>query len=84
MTREEEPNDYDGVWEVKHTNLGLVDQVLLDLSDGRAAMKAKYLGELFPSTIRMPLNNMSFLDFFQRDRLGMPKGMIHIDLGTLP
>ena len=84
MTRKEHPGDYDGVWDVTHTNPNLVDPVLLDHPDGLAAMKAKYFGELFPSNLQIPPDNIFFLDLFQWDRNGVPKGMIHIDLGALP
>lgn len=60
-----------------------LDPILLDFSNGRAAMKSKYLGELFPATSSAE-PGVLFRDFFQSDRNGVPKGIVRIDLGTLP
>ena len=40
------PADYDGAWETADVDPSRLDPVLLDFSDRRAAMKAKYLGDL--------------------------------------
>ena len=42
------PADYDGAWETAGVDPDRLDPVLLDFSNRRAAMKAKYLGDLFP------------------------------------
>ena len=72
------PRDYDGVWRIEAVNLGLLDPVLLDFSARRAAMKAKYAGELFPDT-REASPGITFVEFFQMDRSGEPKGIVQID-----
>jgi len=77
------PEDYDGAWETKGVDPALLDSVLLDFSNGRAAMKAKYLGELFPAT-SAAAPGVLYRDFFMKDRNGVPKGVVHIDLGSLP
>ena len=46
-------------------------------------MKPKYLGELFPATSSAE-PGVLFHDFFQSDRNRTPKGIVRIDLGTLP
>lgn len=77
------PEDYDGAWEPQGVDINLIDPVLLDFNNKRAAMKSKYGGELFPaSAVAAP--GIRYRDFFQRDRNGTPKGIIRIDLGTLP
>jgi hypothetical protein len=77
------PADYDAAWEPRGVNPALLDPVLLDFSRGRAAMKTKYGGEFFPaSAIAAP--GVLYRDFFQRDRSGVSKGIIQIDLGSLP
>lgn len=76
------PNDYDGAWEPYGVNPDLLDPVLLDFSNGRAAMKAKFGGELFPAGDHAG-GGVLFRDFFQTDRNGVPKGVISIDLGSL-
>ena len=49
VTAKELPNDFDGCWSIEGVNADLLDPVFLDFSDGRAAQKAKYQGELFPA-----------------------------------
>ena len=46
-------------------------------------MKSKYLGELFPATSSAE-PGVLFRDFFQSDRDGVAKGIVQIDLGSLP
>lgn len=83
VTLKELPKDYDGAWDITGVNPDLLDPVLLDFSNDRAAMKSKYLGELFPATANaMP--GVLYRDFFMKDRSGVPKGVVTIDLGSLP
>ena len=77
------PNDYDGVWETAGVDPDRLDPVLLDFSNRRAAMKSKYLGELFPATTSAQ-PGVLFRDFFQSDRDGVAKGIVQIDLRSLP
>ena len=61
-----------------------LDPLLLDFSDGRAAQKAKYHGELFPSSAIADCVGNTFLSFFQTDKdSGDAKGIIEIDLESL-
>jgi len=83
VTQKSLPSDYDGAWETVGVNPALLDPVLLDFSRGRAAMKLKYGGELFPASAQAAAG-ICYRDFFQRDRNGVPKGVIQIDLGSLP
>ena len=48
----EEPHDFDACWDIEDVNPELLDPILLKFDDGRAAQKAKYLGELFPAQTR--------------------------------
>ena len=83
VTAKPVPGDYDGAWETEGVDPGRLDPVVLDFRDGRAAMKAKYLGELFPaSAVAEP--GVLFRDFFQTDRDGVAKGVVLVDLGSLP
>ena len=54
--------------------------MLLDFRQKRAAQKAKYGGELFLASTIADARGQTFLDFFQRDRDGNPKGIIEIHL----
>ena len=77
------PGDYDGAWEMKGVEPGRLDPVLLDDSDGWVAMKEKYLGDLFPAS-ESTSSGETYRDFFTTDRDGVEKGMVLIDLGSLP
>jgi hypothetical protein len=77
------PDDYDGAWDTRFVDPDLVDPVLLDFSNSRAAMKTKYFGELFPATAKAA-PGVLYRDFFMKDRSGVPKGVVQIDLGSLP
>ena len=54
------------------------------LGAGRAAQKAKYLGEMFPADFIEGTTGRTFLEFFQIDKqTGIRKGIVEIDLGTI-
>lgn len=67
--------------EVSGVDAGLLDPVLLDFSDRRAAQKARYGGGLFPAQAAAEPAGTVFLDYFQRDRhTGESKGILALDL----
>ncbi len=85
VTDNEHPNDYDGCWDAIGVQANLLDPVLLDFRAGRWNQKIKYRGELFPTLALETTSGKPFLDFFQIDRdTGVAKGIISIDLRTLP
>ena len=77
------PGDYDGAWEPAGVDLDLLDPILLDFRNRRAAMKAKYLGDLFPASSLAALG-VVYRDFCKTDRNGVEEGIVLIDLGRLP
>jgi hypothetical protein len=83
VTRKDLPEDYDGAWDPSGVDPYRLDPVLLDFTNARAAMKSKYLGELFPATATAA-PGVLFRDFFMKDRSGVPKGVVNIDLWSLP
>ena len=83
VSQKDLPEDYDGAWDTQGVDPYRLDPVLLDFSNARAAMKSKYLGELFPATA-LAAPGILYRDFFQKDRNGVPKGVVNIDLGSLP
>ena len=83
VTEKELPRDYDGAWDPVGVDPDRLDPVLLDFSNGRAAMKSKYMGELFPASATAA-PGVLFRDFFLKDRNGVPKGVVLVDLGSLP
>jgi hypothetical protein len=81
VTQKEHPNDFDGCWETTGVDPDLLDPILLTFDNKRAAQKAKYLGEFFPAEAQADSVGRTFLEFFQNDRNGNPKGIVAIDLG---
>lgn len=81
-TTEADPGDFDGCWDERGVDPTRLDPVLLTFDNARAAQKAKYLGELFPANTRAESGPpyRVFLDFFQGDKDGRPKGILSIDL----
>lgn len=84
-TAKPDPDDFDCAWVAEGVDLTVVDPIFLDLEDlrtGRFRQKAKYGGEFlagFETT-----SGMSFQLFFQQDRDGNPKGIVLLELRTLP
>jgi hypothetical protein len=78
------PNDFDFCWEsegVDRAYLKELDPVFFDFSHKRAAQKAKYGGEFFrANAIADAVSGKTYLDFFQKDRNGNPKGIIAVEL----
>ncbi len=81
------PADFDVCWDMTHvdlTTLYAAEPVLFDFRNRRAAQKAKFSGELFPSQQPADSLGQTFLDFFQQDKnTGQPKGIVAVDLGSL-
>lgn len=83
ISQKDLPEDYDGAWDTQGVDPYRLDPVLLDFTNARAAMKSKYLGELFPATAAAA-PGILYRDFFMKDRNGVLKGIVNIDLGSLP
>jgi hypothetical protein len=81
VTKKENPNDFDGCWDLTGVDPSLLDPILLLFDNKRVAQKVKYKGELFPASCRADRVGNTYLDFFQIDRDGNPKGIVAIDLG---
>lgn len=80
VTSRDTPADYDACWDSTGVDVSRLDPVLLDFSNGRAAQKRKYYGELFIANQQLP-GGTRFLDFFQRDKAtGQPKGIVALSL----
>ncbi len=85
VTDKENPSDYDGCWDrTEMREAQKLDPVLQDMTNKRAAQKAKYFGELFQVRAIADALGRPFVDFFQCDRDGNPKGIVIIDLETVP
>lgn len=77
------PRDYDGAWEPAGVDPNRLDPILLDFTNRRAAMKGKYFGDLFPASFQAA-PGVVYRDFFKTDRNGVAKGIVLIDLRSLP
>jgi hypothetical protein len=83
VTAKDEPADFDTCWDLDGVDLDRVDPVLLDLSAGRRAQKARFGGEFFPNVVEAD-SGLVFADFFQNDRETGRKGIIVVHLEELP
>ena len=85
VTAKDNPGDYDAAFDPANVDGDLLDPILLRHADGRRAMKAKYLGDIFPwGATACSKTGSTFLDFFQTDRSGVPKGLVEIRLDMEP
>jgi hypothetical protein len=81
VTNKVSPNDIDGCWEA-HPRIDVkkLDPVLLDFSNRRAAMKSRYGIDFFISQNIEASSGVPFVEFFQTDRDGNPRGIVLVDL----
>jgi hypothetical protein len=82
VTAKDEPADFDACWAIDGVDLDTLDPVLLDLSDGRAAQKARFGGELFPNVVESG-SGLAFAEFFQNERDAGRKGIVVLVLGEV-
>lgn len=86
VTTKQLPSDFDACWEEEGVDifaLRVIEPVLLEFSNNRAAQKAKFMGEFFPAKLAAENKHPHrvFLDFFQTDKnTGHTKGIIKIKL----
>lgn len=78
------PGDWDGCFCTANLDWSKVDPLLRDIAVNRTAIKNKYKGELFPAECRADSSGKTFREFFQQDRQGRPKGILVLELRTLP
>lgn len=85
VTGKPKPGDFDACWDPQGVDGARLNPVFLRFDNGRAAQKAAFKGEFFPSSMICADIGSSFLDFFQIDRFtGRPKGIVSILLNTEP
>jgi len=85
VSAKEDPADYDLAFDPVGVNGGLVDAVLRRHDDQRKAMKAKYFGDVFPwGAVARAATREIYHDFFQRDRSGVAKGVVLLDVTLIP
>lgn len=82
VTIKPDPGDFDACWDREEVDIDYLRANaprLLNHYD-RAAQKAKYKGEIFPSDQPVGNYGLNSFELFQRDRLKNSKGIIAIDL----
>lgn len=85
VTGKPKPSDFDACWDPQGVDRAKLDQVFLDFANGRAAQKAAFNGEFFPSSMMCNDVGRTFIEFFQLDRFtGKQKGIIAIPLSADP
>lgn len=81
----DEPRDFDLAFDPVGVNGALVDPVLRRHDDQRKAMKAKYFGDIFPwGAVACATTRLIYRDFFQRDRSGVAKGVVLLNVTLVP
>ena len=81
------PNDVDVAYEageVELLRLRQLDPVFFDFGSQRFQQRKKYSAEFFLADTPCDPHGRTFLDFFQEDRDGSPKGILVLDLEVLP
>lgn len=85
VTGKPRPGDFDACWEPAGVDPTKLDPLFLDFANGRAAQKAAFKGEFFPSSMMCVDVGRAFVDFLQLDRFtGKQKGIISISLSADP
>jgi hypothetical protein len=88
VTTKQDPGDFDACWDVDGVDLVRLAQdapAFFDLRFPRAAQKERFRGELLPVQLTGDPSGRAVFEEFQRDiHTGAAKGIIAIDLDTLP
>ena len=85
VSAKDEPGDYDMAFDPIGMNGILIDPILRRHDDQRKAMKAKYFGDVFPwGAVACATTPVIYRDFFQRDRSGVAKGVVLLDVASIP
>lgn len=83
VTRKRQPRDFDACWDSTGVDvmfLYRIERSLVDFSQGTAPQKTRFGGELFAAQAMEARSGKPFLEFFQTDQDGRPKGIVAIDL----
>ena len=73
------PNDYDLCWKMDHVLVEDLDPVLLDYTPtGKQKIAQKYQGNIRGAEFAERVTGATYLEFFQHDRDGEPKGVVQL------
>ena len=83
VTRKEFPGDFDACCDF--TGMSAITLMRLRLMASKEIMKAEYYGEVYAYARSVPSDERySFREFFQRDVDDIPKGLVHLNLASVP
>ena len=86
VTNKELPGDTDVCWDDDGVDFDRIDPVF-DLGEKprekRVEQKERFGGEFFPASMEVERPGQRFLDFFQKGRDGIPKGIVKLNLELL-
>ena len=83
ITNKVRPKDIDVCWDKIGVDLDVLKRlhpVFFNLSNDRKLQKAKYLCEFFPADVKEGKTDKSFVDFFQKSKDDIPKGILIINI----
>jgi hypothetical protein len=88
VTRKRNPSDFDCCYELQGLDFDSLPPVFRDLASPRTAQKNEYGGEFLPASAIArhipPQPPEPYRTFFAHDKAGNPKGIVALDLRTLP
>lgn len=84
VTSKKSPKDMDVLIDTDNVDVSLVHPMFVDLHVGRAMTLATFAAEFFPTWLVEGDSGLTMLEFLQQTRDGEPKGLVRIDLDTLP
>jgi len=83
-TKKKKPSDYDGCYSMTGVDPNTLDPVFLKMRPPRDEMKKKYKGELLPAEFAADALGTPYSEYFQSDKNGRKKGIVVLNLATLP
>lgn len=82
VTTKEIPGDFDSCWDDEGVDISKLQSkypTIVDFTNQRKNQKIKYQGEFFPSRAQATPYD-TYINFFQFDKDGRPKGIVQINL----
>lgn len=80
VTTKEIPGDYDLCWKLDNVLVEDLDPVLLNYTEtGKRKIAKKYRGDIRGAGFAVKESGATYLNFFQYDRNGEPKGIIELN-----
>ena len=78
------PSDWDGCFCTANLSWSKIDPLLNNIEINRELIKQKYKCDLYPESAIEAGSGKTFRQFFQQNLQGRPKGIIALQLRTVP